>query len=725
MEIASFKKWNEIIQQECSCFGIASLYAKAVIILSVGLLYFLFHRCLAIPHRQEVLYSSHAFFMYIPAYLRIGGGLQKMLCMNYNQEPESGINVDYLLLLVNKNGLLDIERFPIEKHFEEEKKSLSNLKETSGDNIFEIINLLETLKGKIVSPSTSYCINLSGAYKDGGVYIDIDKKIKELSNCRNLIYLNFKSFNERKEIAEKDEKEFTDTFDFEGYFNSIKKIAFNEINLWFKAFDIDIAYNKAAMVPNVLLCSNRLLGWSKARNMWKDLEYQITENLKLVLMTNFGYGPASYFFLRIIFKDIPIDSFSEWIDYRFSSFAEIKRYTISFAESYWYKSVNSDGKIENREWIEIENANWGNALEYTKRVGNWSIKNEDEFVEKFVVSECEKMVSRLDDYFSNTEFEFIDNSEEKRRNYAKNKADNSEIGDNNNKEKTRYSFSGFKLISFRAEKIIGALSFIESLIEYGKLAKVNKYIKRIIDVNRKFIPFVYKTINDEQKELDLANKNYTDFLVGHNELIKKEDSYRKERLKLGYDEFLKLYGGKIYDFEIKDYKTIPGEYQIFSEILEKSNKKKLWYINEIALHTNNLNEMRWYINKYERVMENEKIKNNLNDLFLDKTSPIEYNDKTVKILDVKEKVDTRGQIFNVVIVEGYLLSKDEVSSSIEIKKVKAGIPSNLSLDVLQELIGTEMPGKIIKQNCEPYAFVDSNGIEKVLDYKYKFETIED
>ena len=93
----------------------------------------------------------------------------------------------------------------------------------------------------------------------------------------------------------------------------------------------------------------------------------------------------------------------------------------------------------------------------------------------------------------------------------------------------------------------------------------------------------------------------------------------------------------------------------------------------------------------------------------------------VQVLDVVERTNSvSGNTFRVVIVGSdaqVVFSKD---GNPRVDAVKTGIPSNLPIEALQALIGSELPGKIEKQECEPYTFTGSDGEEVTLDYRWQY-----
>ena len=105
---------------------------------------------------------------------------------------ELKINEDYLLLLVDNNGNIDIDKIEIVKHFEEENTKLSELCRTDGiDNIDQIISFIRnSLQPKLPNKTFKYCRELDKAYQS--VHVNIEAGIKVILDQRELIFTNQK-----------------------------------------------------------------------------------------------------------------------------------------------------------------------------------------------------------------------------------------------------------------------------------------------------------------------------------------------------------------------------------------------------------------------------------------------------------------------------------------------------------------------------------------------------
>lgn len=462
------------------------------------------------------------------------------------------INEDYLLLLINNKGIIDTDTIDIVKHFEDEINKLSKLCGTNGiDNIDRIIAFIRTdLQPKLPNKTFKYCKDLDKAYQS--VHVNVEVGIKSFLEKRDLIYTNEK-------LALKDDK----VFDLDSAFRELKCDVQERIELWFKVFDIEFAYDKAKAISNVLAYSHRICGWSSP-------EYKITENLKQEIKTNFGYGSVSYFFLLFTFKNIQITPLSEWIDYRYSNFSEVIRYTRSFTSR--IPVVNERARLKYYK-TRIENEYWNYAIGFTQNAANLSLTDEDEFVEKYIISECEKMVKGLQAIYADDKIDLI----------ADNQFDIEDEGTN----RYRLDIKGFELVSFKTEKIIGSLDFIGKIIEYNKIIPTDKYVTRIKELNKQFIPKVHKAIEDEKEELHQAKNELATFLIGHNKLANKDTFYNNERIRL----------------KEKFNETYQNGYIEFIAIFKDSLNQLAKYNHKVQLHSENIQILNDYIEKYNDFME--------------------------------------------------------------------------------------------------------------------------
>lgn len=377
-----------------------------------------------------------------------------------------------------------------------------------------------------------YCKKLEGSYQ--GFSVNLEEKIKQITQSRDLFYLNGKK-NQEYDIMEN--------------VLNLQNEIFKEFRLWVSAFNIEKTYRKCFEDKLILTFSHRINGWSNP-------EYQLSDNFTVELKTNFGYGGASYFYIRLKYKNIEITPFSEWIDYEIANFSEIIRYTKSFA--YRFLKGTYKGKRVYRQII--ENSNWQDAIDYTMIACNCSLQDELDFIIKYVIDECEKMVIGLEKIISISEFTFI--------------------GEHNAHYKV--DKKGHQLMEFRGEKISGALDFISKILEFEKIAEIKSFIHRIEECNKKIQPLLVEELKSIElkliafnSELTILKPNYL-FLADKNQnYIRQKNEIKRELIASGqldlnifdYEKLEKVFLSKFPEFDEfkKGFIVVSNQYNVLNE----------------------------------------------------------------------------------------------------------------------------------------------------------------
>ena len=324
--------------------------------------------------------------------------------------------------------------------------------------------------------------------------------------------------------------------------------------MWSKAFAINKTYRLCQEDKSILTFSHRIDGWSNP-------VYQLTPNFSIELKTNFGYGSVSYFYTKMKYKNIEITPFSAWIEYEFARFSEIIRYTQSHP-------------LINEYWLE--------AMQFSRDACNLSLTDEVKFVEKYVIDECEKMVSGLEELFNTKHFTF------------------------KNRERKRYSVDkkGHVLVEFRGEKISGSLDFLSKILESEKIAGIKSFIRRIMDCNIRIQPILIEESKILKIKIENLTKEKIELQPKYDEVVKINNEYNAKRRKLqdemiGIDEFKsnqidlqkleKTFLSKFPDYEQfkKEHKSVTRNYAILKEEIQNNKKvrKNIVSYNEKIVNT--------------------------------------------------------------------------------------------------------------------------------------------
>lgn len=91
----------------------------------------------------------------------------------------------------------------------------------------------------------------------------------------------------------------------------------------------------------------------------------------------------------------------------------------------------------------------------------------------------------------------------------------------------------------------------------------------------------------------------------------------------------------------------------------------------------------------------------------------------VKVTDYSARENKKGEQFYVLNLTGGMQIKKSASGHSYITSMSCSIPTSFNEEQCQSLIGQEIPGKIKKEQCEPYSYtVQSTGEVKELNYRY-------
>lgn len=367
---------------------------------------------------------------------------------------------------------------------------LDELKRMADNDNRSVIDMQDYVKGsslRRLSLDFDFCSCLSDSY--------------QWISCLSSISLA----DYQKEIDEYDKR--GDKAGKEAYARGQRQIYYNRIAYRVLPAMLEDLSTDLYKDPSVLAYSHRRVGWASPA-------FNLNDDIKVVYLTNFGYGSASYFFLQIYYKGIGILPYSQWIHYRKACASDIIRYTRRY-------------HLANEEWIK--------TMTFTADVYNDAVGNPESFVQKNILNEVEEMVSGLECIQSSSSY------------------------------RTQESFfnpsnivlSGDEMIRFKGEKISGALGFLDQLQTLAPITnKVGSYIQRIMNCNLSVVPELQKTISDKQSVLESILEKIEKEQPKWNELNSKNEEYEEMRSKM-YDAIAEKA-----EFKDKTWSEIRGERDI-------------------------------------------------------------------------------------------------------------------------------------------------------------------
>lgn len=397
----------------------------------------------------------------------------------------------------------------------EKIRQLCDSPSTSVDSVINFIDTTPELNQ--LDGNYKYCESLSAPYQGFTV--------KQIEFSRDV--------NSRKDLILFNKKENPDTYDDIKYLNELKQYIKKRYILWSHALAMEKAYTICKKNSKIIIFSHRSCGWSNP-------VYVLTPNFSIEIKTNFGYGSVSYFYTKMKYKNIEITPFSEWIYYENAKFDEIVRYT-------------SSHDLRNEFWLE--------AMDFSKEACNLSMTDEIRFVEKYVIEECEIMVSGLEELFDKSHFNF------KRRDRSKYSVDK----------------TGHVLMDFRGEKISGALDFISQILEFEGITEIRSFIDRIERCNKEIHPGLLDELKEIKIEIELLTQEISNLKPKYDRVVAKNSTYIQNKRDLQNDMIKngKLDKDKVdiskvnqeFNFRYPEYKEFEKEYKIVTESFRKMNEK--------------------------------------------------------------------------------------------------------------------------------------------------------
>jgi hypothetical protein len=390
----------------------------------------------------------------------------------------------YLKRNFQKN-LIDIDFVKIEKFCSDEFSELQKICDDHNKDLDDLLqffntsNLLHHLQGFY-----NYCVMIHDPYQDV-IIADTTTTIPEIKGHKYRIEQLRNSKIENDNINEKiAEGNLSQEWNEEEDIKIIKEKIKNQYELWINAYSINKAYEICQNDNSIIAYSHRQSGWSNPR-------FQLSQDLSLEISTNFGYGRSSYFYVMLIFKDIAIAPFSDWIYYQYAKSFEIIRYSQSYP---------------------LNNGYWIDAMEYSKEACNLSITDEEEFIKKHIIKECEQMVDGLEEILKLNKICF-------------------KIFGTNDEYELEFD-EPHLLIQFRGEKISGALDFIEKIKEYNKVTSSHSVIDKIEKLNKIIQPQLMEEIEIISKKLLKLNDDLEELRPKYEKFIVEKYFYDKEEEKI-------------------------------------------------------------------------------------------------------------------------------------------------------------------------------------------------
>lgn len=306
--------------------------------------------------------------------------------------------------------------------------------------------------------------------------VTVDTYRKELEAFRNSVI----NTNRYKFMDSSYQKEFIDNC-ISNYIEKHNKLEYiNKKEYALKAIRFLKCQNLSRVLeevennPSTKMFSTESIGWT-------TFTYSVSEDVQVIVKTNFLYGSASYFHLSVKYKDMMLIPYSDLVNYYYANMQDLISYTRSY--------------IPQRD-------SWHFALQYVANFVNESRKNPDAFIRKYVLSEIEEMMKGLRSTIGNPR-EMLSKIKDKKNNYISMRV----IRPFEMNDERFFSVMPSEAVSvFKAEKVTGALLFLDSLEQIKTLCpEVIPVMEEVIVMNQSLEPEIVNTLKSIEESLKPLN----------------------------------------------------------------------------------------------------------------------------------------------------------------------------------------------------------------------------
>lgn len=284
--------------------------------------------------------------------------------------------------------------------------------------------------------------------------------------------------------------------------HSDKKKYFKKASIYIKCLRLSETVKKIKEHDEIKMYSRDVVGYS-------TYTHKINDDITVELRTNFGYGSAAYFNLAVKYKDIVILPYSYLVHYYYANMKSLMACTRAYCPL--------------RE-------SWESSINFIADFVNQSIADPRKFVGEYVIKEVEEMMKGLRAIMDNpaeVQIRIKDSTSSEVR--------LSVIRPFNKDEFVMMESMADELTTlFKAEKITGALLFIESLTQLQEFCgDMSALIGEILSMNKDVKPKIPPVLNSVRSMIEAFKREEKNLerQIKFKENRKQYFDKRKERLQ--------------------------------------------------------------------------------------------------------------------------------------------------------------------------------------------------
>lgn len=275
-----------------------------------------------------------------------------------------------------------------------------------------------------------------------------------------------KTLYSNKDLTEEEKENKWNTY--------VHRIEYSEKKKYFSQAQKYILCQNLYLATQVAKSNSHIKVYSRDDVGWNNFLYDVNDDVKIDVYTNFGYGGKAFFYLSIKYKDIILIPYSDLVHYYLANMKSLISHTRAYRP---YRD------------------SWAGLMDYVAKFVNNARRDPENFVRNYVLNEIHEMMDGLRAVLKNPskilEHMQKDNGEEIRLSVIR--------------PFDKHEFVIFEALPkelttvFKIEKISGALHFIENLKSLKDIcSEVDSAIDEIIEMNKSVaqeIPSVIESIN--------------------------------------------------------------------------------------------------------------------------------------------------------------------------------------------------------------------------------------
>lgn len=376
---------------------------------------------------------------------------------------KSIINVDHINIIRENNGRVSFESVVIPKDVE----LLAELEAMVDNPNRTVIDMQNRL-------ALSFNVNNRGAYNYIHPYSYASSYVDGISYPKMMTWDEYGAMLAEIEVKLK-EKDYSSEEYSEKLLGAIRVIKSNYLSTAYRYINAFSYYKQVASFlsdASVKMYSIETIGWS-------SFSFGISEDVRINVSSNFGYGWSSYFFIKLTYKGIEIHPYSYWVKYYKADKESLMRYTRNYL---------------------TERNSWESAFRFVEDVTNKSKEDENAFVKEFILNEVDEMMRGLRNIMM-MPMDYLTKCYETRFH----RPESNIIGIWHSSDDFGEGYNVYKselAMAVMAEKITGSIDFLSNLKEFAViLPQLNDSIEEIKSMSVNIVPKLQQSILDIQKEI--------------------------------------------------------------------------------------------------------------------------------------------------------------------------------------------------------------------------------